>query len=96
MIRECLFSTHNNYVTKTARLLIPSNKTFQDCVHLLNEVHGDVLRRLSLAVEGIVLSIFHGTLSKGSALSIEKVERAQILSLPKGSAILFDLLADTI
>jgi hypothetical protein len=75
------------------RILLPTDKTFQDCIELLNKTQGDTIRKFSLAVEGVVLSIFEGTLSGLSAFPIENVERAQILSQPKGSDELLKLLS---
>jgi hypothetical protein len=74
------------------RILLPSDKTFQNCVELLNKEQGDTIRRFSLAIEGVVLSIFNGTLSGSSKFPIENVERVQILSQPKGSDELLKLL----
>jgi hypothetical protein len=63
---------------------------------LLNKAQGDTIRKFSLAIEAIVLSIFHGTLSGLSKFPIENVERVQILSQPKGSDELLKLLSSAL
>jgi hypothetical protein len=90
------FRLHNDQVVNIARILFPSDEAFKECVQLLDQAQGGVIKRLSLAVDGIVSSIFHGTLSNLSPFSIEKVELAQILSQPKGSDELFKLLASPV
>jgi hypothetical protein len=55
-----------------------------------------MIRRFSLAIEDVVLSIFNGTLSGSSKFPIENVERVQILSQPKGSDELLKLLSSAL
>jgi hypothetical protein len=59
---------------------------------LVNKAQGDTIRKFSLAIEDVVLSIFNGSLSDLSKFPIENVERVQILSQPKGSDQLLKLL----
>jgi hypothetical protein len=63
---------------------------------MLNEAQGDTIRKISSAVEDVVSSIFDGTLPTLSKFPIENVEQSQILSLPKGSDELLDLLSNVI
>jgi hypothetical protein len=65
-------------------------------VALVNKAQGDMIRKFSLAVEDIVLSIFNGTLPSLSKFPIENVERGQILSQPKGSDELLKLLSSSL
>jgi hypothetical protein len=77
-------------------ILLPSDKTFQHCVELLDNEQGDTIRKFSSAIEGVVSSIFNGTLSGLSKFPIENVERVQILSQPKGSDELLKLLSSAL
>jgi hypothetical protein len=51
-----------------------------------------MIRRLSVAIEDVVRSIFTGTLSSSSEFPLERIVQTQILSQPKGSEELFHLL----
>jgi len=73
-------------------ILLPTDKTFQNCIELVNKAQGDTIRKFCRAIEDVVLSIFDGSLFGLSKFPIENVERVHILSQPKGSDELLKLL----
>lgn len=89
----CRFpSCPRSFTSDAIRLLDPANGVFDDFVRLLHESQGHLLCEFSDAVFSPLQALLQGRLEEEGLFPLERVDRDQILALPKGSPDLLRLI----